>query len=254
MLAYHVPRKADQYKCPVCGKNFGRSERAKMGLHWFEVCSGNKAPNQTTASSSSAHSIQIINTITMNKADAESTNNAMKEDIDLNIGNNPVSNTIVIKTLKFHQPSYEKTTGSGIRESYNRHRDNYIAELHQGGIVINHVGNVWSKTGSGIWVAMPMATERVPNRWFLGIREDDILERNSRGEVTIVLLCVTEGDDMLDFVLPPLIVKGLLPKLSRSADGLKFNLKKTRTRYLLTLPKYSPVDLTEYRGKWTCLK
>ena len=150
---------------------------------------------------------------------------------------------------------YEKTViNSGDRELYKQIRENYIFELRQNGVVINQVSKTWAKTASGINVAMPLATERSDDRWFLGLGKSELESKIIGNGAVIIFLCQPNVGNLLDFVLPPQKVKELMPKFSKSGDQLKFNLKKTDQRYYLTIPDMAPVDLTEYKGKYIVLK
>ncbi|HSW57759.1 MAG TPA: hypothetical protein VLH15_05120, partial [Dehalococcoidales bacterium] len=60
------------------------------------------------------------------------------------------------------------------REMGIEQREKYISQMKNKGIPINYIGNIWAKTNKNTWVAIPYASERQPNRWFLGIGETDI--------------------------------------------------------------------------------
>jgi len=147
-----------------------------------------------------------------------------------------------------------RTARYGQGDIYNQLHNNYVHELIKNGIIVSQYGKVWAKTNSGMWVAMPLATERHPDRWFLGLSETEVIKKNNAGGVTIILLCQSDEGSLLDFVIPASKVKELLPKLSKSKDQLKFNLKKERLHYYLTLPDTQPMDITEFQGRWSILK
>ncbi len=135
------------------------------------------------------------------------------------------------------------------KERGKRLREGYISELQQDGIQINQVDSVWAKTVGGLWVAIPTATmEWRPGRWFLGLPEDRVLERINKGGVVIVLLCQSASGSRLDFVIPGDTVQEIVPKLSKSAGQLKFNLKKVGNRYQLVMPGSSPLDVSDCTG------
>ena len=87
-----------------------------------------------------------------------------------------------------------------------------------------------------------------PGRWFLGLPEDRVLERINKGGVVIVLLCQSASGSRLDFVIPGDTVQEIVPKLSKSAGQLKFNLKKVGNRYQLVMPGSSPLDVSDCTG------
>ena len=97
------------------------------------------------------------------------------------------------------------------------------------------------------------ALRRRPNRWFLGLPENEVLERIRNGGVAVVLLCQSATGSILDFVLPPSKVQELVHTLSKSAGQLKFNVKKVGNRYHLVIPGRSLLDVSEYKGKLSVL-
>ncbi len=133
------------------------------------------------------------------------------------------------------------------KEMAMRQRMQYVLELKKSGIQADQTSSVWAKTPSGLWLAIPFATERRPNRWFLGLPENELHQRI--GQTVVVLLCQSASGDVLDFVLPPTKVQEMVPKLSKSSGQLKFNLKKVGDRYMLVIPNDSPVDVSEFKGK-----
>jgi hypothetical protein len=129
-----------------------------------------------------------------------------------------------------------------------RVREWYISQLQQRGVRIEQVDRVWAKTPTDLWVAIPFAKERRPNRWFLGLPETEVIKRISNGGTAIVLLCQSNTGDTLDFVLPQSKVQEIVPHLSKSKGQLKFNLKKVGSRYHLVIPSKPTVDVSDYRG------
>ncbi len=145
-------------------------------------------------------------------------------------------------------------TGVTSREWAKQLRERYVSELGKNAIQLDQVESVWAKTPTGLWVAIPFSTERRPDRWFLGLPERDLLERMHNGGAVVVLLCQSKSGPILDFVIPPQKIKEIVPKLSKSAGQLKFNLKKVGQRYLLVMPGISPVDVSDYKGKVSILR
>jgi len=129
-----------------------------------------------------------------------------------------------------------------------RARETYISQLQQNGVQISQVDRVWAKA-KNLWIAIPFATERRPNRWFLGLPESEVLERIHNGRLAVVLLCQTSLGSTLDFALPPSEVQEVVPHLSKSQSGLKFNLKKVGNRYHLVIPGHGTVDVSDYKGQ-----
>jgi len=135
------------------------------------------------------------------------------------------------------------------KERGKRLRVTYLEELRANGVEVTQVDSVWAKTAAGVWAAIPTATmEWRPSRWFLGLPETKVRERIGQGGVIIVLLCQAESGSRLDFIIPPQVVQELLPRLSRSAGQLKFNLKQVGNQYQLVLPRSTPLDVSSYKG------
>lgn len=93
---------------------------------------------------------------------------------------------------------------------------------------------------------LPAAGERQPGRWWLGLNERVFLaDEQARG---VVLLCETNSK-LLDFWLPPDMVRTLLPRLSPGPnDERKFNVVHRRERFWLQVPPGEELDITARRG------
>ncbi|MBM3142295.1 MAG: hypothetical protein FJ005_04510 [Chloroflexi bacterium] len=156
---------------------------------------------------------------------------------------------------KLGKPHEGRNSGGSIslgvtsnKEMGMRVRESYISRLQHSGVQIDQVDRIWAKAYSNLWVAIPFATERRPNRWFLGVPESEVFERIRNGGLAIVLLCQSDVGDTLDFVLPPSKVEEMASQLSKSRGQLKFNLKKVGNRYHLVIPDHGTVDVSDYRG------
>lgn len=154
------------------------------------------------------------------------------------------------------RPSSSELLGTSdtSKERGRRIRESYISELVRSGLKINQVDNVWAKNPSGLWVAIPFATERRSDRWFLGLPENEVIKRIQNGGVVVVLLCQSVSGPVLDFVLPSSKFGEIVNFLSRSKGQLKFNLKRVGNRYYLVLPNHGSLDVSEYKGNLSVLK
>jgi len=167
-----------------------------------------------------------------------------------------MSNILIEKLSRGQQsvPHVEKEKTLNRRELGRQQREKYISQLKNKGITIDLFKNIWGKTPSGLLLAIPFANEKRLDRWFLGVGEIDLLNRKNDGKIAIILLCQSKNGELLDFILPPLKVEGLIPYLSRSKTGYKFNLKRDGLKYQLLLTDEKPMDLTDYRGQISLLK
>jgi len=149
----------------------------------------------------------------------------------------------------FPRPDNGVETDLTSKERGQRLRENYVLELQKNGIPIDQVDGVWAKTRAGLWVAIPTATERRPNRWFLGLPENVVRERIHKGGVAVVLLCQSKSGSTLDFVIPSGKIQEIADNLSKSKGQLKFNLSKLGNHYHLVMPRSSPLDVSDYKGE-----
>lgn len=103
-----------------------------------------------------------------------------------------------------------------------------------GGITYEH---------NGIEVIMPFATERNPDRWFLGAPVT-ALRKDKRQ--FLILLCWKDNAE-LDFVIPPEKVADLINLLTFNSNGqFMFNVaKRSASHYELLVPG-SPMNITKY--------
>ena len=122
-------------------------------------------------------------------------------------------------------------------------RDRYVEALQHKGIILSHVSGIVYRLKTGDTVLIPAATERRPNRWFLGVPFSTF---RARRIASLVFLC-KGGEQALDFVLPASEVERLLPSLSKSNGQVKFNVVRVEPgRYELQLPHREPVDISRY--------
>jgi hypothetical protein len=130
------------------------------------------------------------------------------------------------------EPDVRETTA---KEFGRELRSSFAAEL---GLAFEN-GTIY-RTPSGSRAGIATARERLPNRWFLGVPDDDHLDY-------IVLLCDTEND-VLPFIVPtrPVLWPELWPDLSRSGGQLKLNVGRRNGSYWLKIPGQSPLRLDSY--------
>ena len=125
--------------------------------------------------------------------------------------------------------------GTTAKEFGRELRSSFAAEL---GLALEN-GTIY-RTPSGSRAGIATARERSPNRWFLGLPDDEHLDY-------IVLLCDTETD-VLPFIVPtrPVLWPELWPDLSRSGGQLKLNVGRRNGSYWLKIPGQSPLRLDSY--------
>jgi len=125
-------------------------------------------------------------------------------------------------------------------------REQYIARLQAEDIDVRIEDGVWGYLEvTKSWVAFPSATEGRLGRWWLGLGEEDISQKQC---AAIVLLCCHESGTITDIVLPLHAVDEIVPRLSQSKGHLKFNVRRTGNRWELMIPRVGPFDVSEYIG------
>ncbi len=126
-------------------------------------------------------------------------------------------------------------------------RSEWIERLRTFGISLNRHGKQYQTT-SGQSVGMAFANELpgLEDKWFLGLPDEptDI----------VVLLCKSLEGNLHDIVLPVSDLTGGWSTLSRSSNGVKFNVKKDAGHLLLYVPGKELLDVTRYIGNYDPLR
>lgn len=120
-------------------------------------------------------------------------------------------------------PTSAKQRARAIREAFTR-RHSLTPEK----------GQIYrTQSGSRVGVAVTAV-------WFLGLPDTQL--------DCVVLLCHTDNGEVLDFVLPMTAMSDVWPRLSRSGDQVKFNVKRRNGTYQLQVPGAGPLDIRPFLG------
>ncbi len=135
------------------------------------------------------------------------------------------------------------------REVGKQVRSEWIAGLLKQGISLHEHGRRYQTTsGQSVGVAFGNEHPKYGWPWFLGLPDEptDI----------VVLLCKSREGNLHDIVLPVSFLPGGWRVLSRSSSGVKFSVKKDAGtgRFLLQVPKDSPLDVSMYIGNYDSLR
>jgi hypothetical protein len=135
------------------------------------------------------------------------------------------------------------------KERGKQARRQYVSAKQHQGLSVEPGDGVWARLKDGPWVAIPFAAEQrdKPGRWFLGLTQREIVERDG---AWVVLLCQRESGSTFDVVLPPNVVRQILGQLSISKGQYKFNLKQVGTGYVMLRPGREPLDVSDYISAW----
>lgn len=125
-------------------------------------------------------------------------------------------------------------------------RHKFIEAGKDRGYSLAQVTGVTYRTVTGKTVAIPFASERRTDRWFLGIGDE-------RPDV-VTLLCENKAGIILEFILPAIVISKFWGDLSRSGGQVKFNVSRTGLDYWLVVPTHKKQRLNEYLGAYSYLK
>jgi len=92
----------------------------------------------------------------------------------------------------------------------------------------------------GLRIGVAVATERKPNRWFLGLGEGQF--------DAAVLLCVPDSGKVIDVCLPASFFAQFGRYLSRSGDQVKFNVARRDAHVVLKIPSKSAERVDGFVG------
>jgi hypothetical protein len=110
-----------------------------------------------------------------------------------------------------------------------------------------HVEGTTYKTQNGKLVGIAYASERLPNRWFLGLPLKDY---NS-----VILICENKSGDFLNFVLPEDFLGRFLKKLSHDDFGqVKFNIFLKGENYQLRIPGEGYDNVDNFQNDYSLLR
>lgn len=124
-------------------------------------------------------------------------------------------------------------------------RELFLKRLSERGINLKPVKGTIYRTKSDERVGIAVATERQPDRWFLGLPED--------GFEHAVLLC-HKGDDIIDLQLPKEFFKQYGRNMSRSNGQIKFNVTRRGSGYFVQIPGSDDVDVSEFSNDYLFLR
>lgn len=108
-------------------------------------------------------------------------------------------------------------------------RNDFLGRLKSKGIPLHqHKGVIYQKAGSQQLVGIASATERQPDKWFLGLPE--------RQYSVVVLLCEDQTGQIYDFILPEKDLANIWSLLSRSNDQVKLHIERSGENFTLRIP------------------
>jgi len=126
-------------------------------------------------------------------------------------------------------------------------RNAWVVGLRAQGISLHgHRKRYQAARGQSVAVAFANELPDAENRWFLGLTDEPT--------DVAVLLCKSLVGALHDIVLPVSHLREVWRVLSRSQSGVKFNVRKDASRFLLLVPGNEPLDVTRYIGNYEPLR
>lgn len=134
-----------------------------------------------------------------------------------------------------------------VREHGREIREYFLNKLLQEGIALQLIrGETIFKTGSGEKVGIAVATERQPDRWFLGLPAGSFDHA--------ILLCQREGGEVVDICLPKAFFSEYGSRLSESKGQLKFNVLRKGSIYVVKVPGEDDVNPADFAVDYSFLR
>lgn len=132
------------------------------------------------------------------------------------------------------------------REKGELQRIQLIQDLRTSGIILIQQKGSTYKTINQSLVGIAYASERRPNRWFLGLPQ--------KVYYAIILLCEEKNGNLLKFVLPRNIYNGIEKHLSIVNGQLKFNVFENNNEYYMTIPNANHLILNSFLANYESLR
>jgi len=133
------------------------------------------------------------------------------------------------------------------RELGAKIRNQFLRKLEGEGIHLQLIrGKTIYRTESGKRVGIAVATERQPNRWFLGLPVS--------GFDHAVLLCQRENGEIIEVRLPETFFMKYGQAMSESKGQLKFNIVQRGSGLLVQVPGTDGISGTPYASDNTFLQ
>jgi hypothetical protein len=147
---------------------------------------------------------------------------------------------VSVNALHPHNPKVVPGRGIG-----KKIRTDFLQKIGKAGMLLEQMrGSVYG-TQSGRKVGVAVATERKPDRWFLGL---------PIGIDQAVLLCQHESGDVATICLPKDFFAEYGDKMSKSGGQIKFNVMRRGSGYSLLIPGTDGVNVSRFVDDYSHLK
>jgi hypothetical protein len=125
-------------------------------------------------------------------------------------------------------------------------RSVFLQKVVTNGIRLQLVDGTIYRSASGASIGIAVATEREPDRWFLGLSQN----RFSHA----VLLCQPDRGDVIEICLPAAFFERYGRLMSISNGQMKFNVVRRGNSYVVRVPFTDEVSVSEYICDYSVLR
>lgn len=134
-------------------------------------------------------------------------------------------------------------SGRGIGKAI---RMDFLQKASEEGIYLENIRGSIYQAQSGHKVGIAVATERKPDRWFLGLP--------LKGFDAAVLLCKPDSGDTIEICLPKNFFDEYGEKMSESSGQMKFNVARRGSGYVILVPGTDGISVSKFLGDYSLLK
>jgi hypothetical protein len=124
-------------------------------------------------------------------------------------------------------------------------RMGFLRKVAEKGIHLDQIRGTIYETPSGSKVGVAVATERNPDRWFLGV---------PIGLDQAVLLCQRENGDVATICLPKDFFAEYSDRMSKSGGQIKLNVTRRGSGYSLLVPGTDGINVSGFVADYSQLK
>ena len=125
-------------------------------------------------------------------------------------------------------------------------RMDFLQKASEKGIYLVNIRGSIYRTPSGRKVGIAVATERKPDRWFLGLPSKKFDEA--------LLLCKPNSGETIEIFLSKNFFDEYGEKMSESSGQMKFNVARRGNGYVILVPGTDGIDGSRFIGDYSLLK
>jgi hypothetical protein len=125
-------------------------------------------------------------------------------------------------------------------------RETFVDKLFKSGIELRQAKDTIYRTSLGNRVGIAVATERQPDRWFLGLTKGSFDHA--------VLLCHSEKIGTLEICLPKEFFAKYGNRMSTSNSQMLFNVARKGNTFSILVPGTNGISASEFLGKYGLLR